>query len=161
VPITFTIYGPGSTAGTIGGVLASQTKTFNVPYRPSANGTACGPGTASIFTGASNDGTQWFDPATGSCYYGVTYAATFTSFTFTSSRVLPTTVVYSVSYSASSGPAASLNVLFSTESASGAVTVGSDRDPGNLFVAAVSSSNALGGASGEITCSNVGTSFDE
>ena len=161
VPITFTIYSPGSTAGTVGGVLASETKTFNVPYRPSANGTACAPGTSSIFPGGPNDGSQWFDPATGSCYYGVTYAATFSSFTFTSSHVLPTTVVYGVSYSASSGPASSLNVLFSTESASGGVTVGSDRDPGNLFVAAVSSSNDLGGASGEITCSTVGTSFDE
>ena len=158
VSITFTIYSPGPAAGTVGGVLALQTKTFNVPFRPSANNsTACGSGTSSIF-GGSNDGTQWFDPATGSCYYGVTYAATFSNFTFAGSHVLPTTVVYGVAYSAASGPASSLNVLFSTESASGGVTVGSDRDPGNLFVAAGSGSNDLGGASGEITCSTVGTS---
>ncbi len=162
VPITFTIYSPGPAAGTVGGVLASQTKTFNVPYRPSADPTECAADTSSIFTGYPNDGTQWFDPATGSCYYGLTYAATFSKFTFaSSSHVLPTTVVYGVSYSASSGPASSLNVLYSTESASGGVTVGSDRDPGNLFVAAGSGSNDLGGASGEITCSTVGTSFEE
>jgi hypothetical protein len=53
-----------------------------------------------------------------------------------------------------------LNVLFSTESASGAVTVGSDTDPGNLFVAGLGS-NALGGPTGEITCSPVGTTFAE
>ena len=161
VPITFTIYSPGPTAGSVGGVLASETKSFNVPYRPSADPMECAATTSSIFTGYSNDGTQWFDPATGSCYYGLTYAATFTNFTFaSSSHVLPTTVVYGVSYNASSAPASSLNVLYSTESASGGVTVGSDRDPGNLFVAG-SASNDLGGAGGEITCSTVGTSFQE
>jgi len=156
VPITFTIYSPGPAAGTVGAPLASQTKTFKVPYRPSPNPTACAAG--SIFPGVSNDGTQWFNPATGSCYYGVVYAA---HFTFNGSKDLPTTVVYGVSYSASSGPASSLNVLLSTESASGGVTVGSDTDPGNLFVAAGSTTNALGGSGGQITCTPVLTSFEE
>jgi hypothetical protein len=141
--------------------LATQTKTFNVPYPPAGNGAACAASTSSIFTGAANNGTQWFNPATGSCYYGVVYAATFNHFTFSGPRSLPTTVVYGISYNASSGPASSLNVLFSTESSSGAVTVGSDTDPGNLFVAAGSASNDLGGPTGEITCSTVGTSFSE
>ena len=101
---------------------------------------------------------QWFDPATGSCYYGVVYAATFR---FDGSQELPTTVVYGVSYDASAGPASSLNVLMSTESAAGAVTVGSDTDPGNLFVQARSAANALGGTSGQITCSNVVGPFAE
>jgi hypothetical protein len=158
VPITFTIYSPGPTAGTVGAVLAQQTKTFQVPYRPSPSPTACAAGTSSIFAGSANDGTQWFNPATGSCYYGVVYAA---HFTFSGSKALPTTVVYGVSYSASSGPASSLNVLLSTESASGGVTIGSDTDPSNLFVAAGSASNALGGANGQITCTPVGTTFEE
>jgi hypothetical protein len=157
VPVTFTFYQPGSTGGSVGAVLATQTKTFNVPYRPAGDATACAAGTNSIFAGFANDGTQWFDPATGSCYYGVVYPATFT---FKGSK-LPTTVVYGVSYDATTGPASSLNVLLSTESASGAVTTGSDTDPGNLFVQARSAANALGGTNGQITCSTVGTSFQE
>lgn len=157
VPITFTFYLPGSTGGSVGAVVASETKTFNVPYRPAGNATACGAATNSIFPGYANNGTQWFDSATGSCYYGVVYPATFT---FKNTR-LPSTVVYGVSYNASTGPASSLNVLFSTESASGAVTVGSDTDPGNLFVQGASAANDLGGPSGEITCSPVGTTFQE
>jgi hypothetical protein len=159
VSITFNIYSPGSTAGTVDTtVLATETQTFNVPYRPSADPTECPAGTPSIEAGATLDGTQWFNPATGTCYYGKTYAATFNHFRFTSrSHVLPTTVVYGVSYDASSGPASSLNVLFSTESASGVVTVGSDTDPGNLFLA-----DTAAGPSPEITCApTVGTSFAE
>ncbi|HUY56502.1 MAG TPA: hypothetical protein VMV12_01550 [Candidatus Micrarchaeaceae archaeon] len=158
VPITFNIYQPGATGGSVGALLATQTKTFHVPYRPSADATACAATTSSIFPGFSNDGTQWFNPATGSCYFGVVYAA---NFNFNDRQNLPATVVYGISYIATSGPASSLNVLLSTESSSGAVTVGSDTDPGNLFVAAGSTSNALGGASGQITCSAVGTSFQE
>jgi hypothetical protein len=161
VSIMFTIYRPGATGGTVGAVLATQTKTFNVPYRPSANPTACAAGTNSIFAGppGTNDGTQWLDPATGTCYYGVVYPATFR---FEGSRELPTTVVYGVSYDATSSvPASSLNVLMSTESASGAVTVGSDTDPGNLFVQARSAGNALGGPNGQITCSAVVGPFAE
>lgn len=157
VPITFTIYKPGTTPGSVGAVLATQTKTFAVPERPAASA-ACAAGTTSIFPGGPNAGTEWFNPATGSCYYGVVYAANFNNFTFAkgSKNNLPTTVVYGVSYNATGpGPASSLNVLFSTESSSGAVTVGSDTDPGNLFVAAGTGSNALGGTGGQITCSSV------
>jgi hypothetical protein len=157
VPITFTFYQPGTTGGSVGAVLATQTKTFNVPYRPAGDATACAAGTASIFPGYANDGSQWFNAATGSCYYGVVYPATFT---FRDSK-LPATVVYGVSYDATTGPASSLNVLMSTESQSGAVTVGSDTDPGNLFVQAGSATNALGGPNGQITCSPVGTTFQE
>lgn len=159
VSITFTIYEPGASSGTVGAVLASETQTFNVPYRPSANSIACPAGTPSIFPGPPPlDGGEWFNPATGTCYYGKTYAATFKHFT-SHSHGLPTTVVYGVSYSASSSLAASsLNVLLSTESASGAVTVGSDTDPGNLFLA----DTAAGTTSPEITCTTpVGTSFAE
>lgn len=163
VPITFTIYAPGSSAGTVGNVLATDTQTFNIPYRPSGNAADCPSGTGSTFAGTTLDGNEWFDPATGTCYYGVTYAATFNHFTFTGSRTLPNTVVYGISYTPTpSNPGTeSLNVLFSTESASGDVTVGSDTDPMNLFVAASSTVNDVGGSTGEITCSTVGTTFEE
>jgi hypothetical protein len=155
VPVTFTIYAPGGTGGSVGTVLATKTKTFQVPYRPAGNPTACAASTSSIFPG-SNDGTQWFNPATGSCYYGVVFPA---KFAFAAPyATLPSTVVYGISYNATSGPASSLNVLFSTESASGAVTTGSDTDPGNLFVQAGAGSNDVGGSTGELTCSTVPSS---
>jgi hypothetical protein len=163
VPITLRIYNPGSSAGTVGSLIASETHEFDIPYRPSATPSTCPSGTASTFAGATLDGGEWLDSSTGTCYYGTTYAATFDSFTFTGSHVLPGTVVYGISFpSTASTPAQSLNVLFSTESADGAVTVGSDTDPGNLFVKASNASNDVGGSSGEITCATVGTaSFEE
>ena len=157
-PITFTIYSQGTTAGSVGSVIATKTQTFAIPYRPSASPTACDAASASIFAGYSNDGTQWFDSATGSCYYGITYAATFN---FGDISLGSTSVVYGISYDATTpGPAQSLNVLESSESPSGSVTHGSDTDPGNLFVSA-SAGNAVGGVGGEVTCSTVGTTFAE
>jgi hypothetical protein len=161
VPITLTIYKPGTTGGSVGAVIATSTETFNVPYRPSASPVDCAATTSSIFPGTPNNGTQWFDYATGDCYYGVTYAATFTSADFGAGPfALPRSVVYGISYPTTTSFEQSLNVLLSTESASGAVTVGSDTDPGNLFVSAAVS-NDVGGSTGEITCSTVGTTFAE
>lgn len=162
--ITFTIYAPGPTEGTVGSVLASDQESFNIPYRPSSS-VSCN-NVPSIFPGPPNlDGNEWFDPATGTCYYGITYAATFDHFTFTGSRTLPRTVVYGISYdgaSPSASPGAQgLNVLYSTESASGAVPVGSDTDPGNLYASARIDANGLGGSGGQITCAAVGTTFQE
>ena len=158
VAVTFTFYLPGATGGSVGAVLATQTKTFDVPYRPAGNATACGANTASIFPYTTNDGSQWLDPATGSCYYGVVYPATFN---FSPSVALPSTVVNGIPYNATSGPASSMNVLFSTETPGGAVATGSDTDPGNLFVQAGTGSNALGGSGGQITCSTVSGGFSE
>ena len=33
VPITFTIYNQGASAGTVGSVIATRTQTFDIPYR--------------------------------------------------------------------------------------------------------------------------------
>jgi hypothetical protein len=155
LPITLTIYQPGSPAGTVGTQIATDTQTFAIPYAPAADPVNCAAGTASIFPGYSNDGTQWFDAATGSCYYGITDAVTFD---FSSQGVtLPGTVVYEISYDGTTGPAQSLNVLLSTEAPDGAVAVGSDTDPGNVFI--TSTSNPA--TTGEMTCSNAQTGFVE
>jgi len=37
VPITFNIYNPGATPGTVGSLITTETQSFNIPYRPSAN----------------------------------------------------------------------------------------------------------------------------
>ena len=157
VPITFTIYNQGTSAGSVGSVIATETDTFAVPYRPSASPSACDAASNSIFAGYSNDGTQWFDSATGSCYYGITDAVTFD---FGDITLPSTSVIYGISYDASSGPASSLNVLETSETPSGSVTHGSDTDPGNLFIAAAAGS-AAGGNGGEVTCSTVDTTFSE
>lgn len=158
LPVTFTIYNQGSSAGSVGSVIATKTDTFAIPYRPSASPTACNAASNSIFAGYSNDGTQWFDSATGSCYYGITDAITFN---FGDISLGSTSVIYGISYDATDpGPGQSLNVLETSETPSGSVTHGSDTDPGNLFVAA-SAGNAVGGNGGEVTCSAVGTAFAE
>ena len=117
-----------------------DTQTFTVPYRPSAADVAnpgyCTGGTN--WSGYTNDGSQWYDPNNGNCYYGIDYAASFSSFTWTTnatSTVLPRTIVYGIAFTATSGPSASLNMEMSTEPTD--VTLGSDADPGNVFVSAV------------------------
>ncbi len=163
VPITLYIYGPPATDSTAPGpLLAYDTQTFTVPYRPSAADVAnpgyCTGGTN--WSGYTNDGSQWYDPNNGNCYYGIDYTASFSSFTWTTnatSTVLPSTIVYGIAFTATSGPSASLNMEMSTEPTD--VTLGSDADPGNVFVSTSSGSNSVGGTGGEITCSAVGTSF--
>jgi hypothetical protein len=148
--VTLSIY------NTSGVLLTSDNQTFNVPYRPSASPTSCAAGTSNWTGGTySNDGSQWYDATNGTCNYGITYDATFNSFS-PGGYVLPSTVVYGISYDASTGPTSSLNVEMSNESTS--VTVGSDADPGNVYLA---STGAAGGTTGEITCSAVNGGFNE
>jgi hypothetical protein len=156
-PITVTIY--NSTEST---VLATDTETFNIPYRPSAaavaNPSKCTTGTDNWASPAYlNDGSQWYDPATNNCYFGILYTATFSNFSFTGSHVLPSTVIYGISYSPSgSDPTSSLNVELSNESTN--ISVGSDADPGNLFL---TSTGAAQGTGGQITCSITTAGFNE
>ena len=145
VAITFSIYGAGVN-GVPGSLITKDTQTFKIPFRPAASPTCTG-----SFAG------EWFDAATGDCLNGFSTPITFNNF---SRAFLPSVVVYGISYAAS-GPAAGLNVEVSSDNeVTGAVTVGSDTDPGNVY-ASGSSSNGLGGATGELTCSPVGTAFIE
>jgi hypothetical protein len=134
VPITFSIYHPGTTPGTTGGLIANDTQTFNIPFRPSAN-PAC--------VGAP---TKWM-ATTGTCYNGL---ATNITFDFASQGItLPSPIVYGISYSTdhygpqpiggSTSPTDSLNVAFTTESSD--VSAGSDVNPGNIFVNSASATN--------------------
>lgn len=102
-PISLTLYGAdGST------VLAKQTKTFTLPYRPSPDPTCPSP-------------SQWRDPASGSCQNGY---ATKIEFTF-KKMLLPDSLVYGVAFNTNtwgyaplgaSGPYESLNVGVTFES---------------------------------------------
>ena len=146
VAITFSIYGAGVN-GVPGSLITSDTQTFKIPFRPSASATCA----------ASYPG-EWFDAATGDCLNGYATPITFNNFSRAS---LPSVVVYGISYAAT-GNAASLNVEVSSDNeVTGAVTVGSDTDPGTVYASAGSGSNDLGGPTGELTCSAVGTAFVE
>jgi hypothetical protein len=88
VPVTFNVYAPatnGAGVNTAGTLLATQTKTFLVPYRPSADATNC------------TDG-RWFKKNQG-CFNGL---ASNITFDFTALHVqLPGTVVYGITYNTS------------------------------------------------------------
>ena len=130
IPITFNIYQVGPN-DTVGAPIATQTQTFEVPYRPSTDSINC-------------TGGKWYDNASGQCYNGL---ATNISFDFSSLDVqLPDTVIYGISYNTSHyGPAPigeatscysssagcpydSLNVALSPQ-----VVVGSKPHPDTLF----------------------------
>ena len=144
VPITLNIYNPGITS-TPGTLIASDTQNFEIPYRPSADNTMCG-----------NTG-QWYDATTGTCYFGFATNITFDASNFTPANpTLPGTLVYGIAYDTTTNgynpvgtqgvPQDGLNIGMSTDPTN--VTVGSDADPGNLFMA----QSAAYTASSEITC---------
>jgi hypothetical protein len=137
--ITLYLY-QAATAGIPGALIASDTETFNIPFRPSSAPSSAG----------CADSTEWLDNAATAAAYGVTAdnlchhgLANNITFNFSSQGVvLPSTVVYGISYNTdhygpqptkgSSNPADSLNVAFTTASAN--VSVGSDTVPGDIFI---------------------------
>jgi hypothetical protein len=83
VPITFTIY--ADNGGVAGSVLAQQTATITVPYRPSAS---------SQCTGA--DAGKWYNSKDRTCYNGLPYLATVNM--SSPAVTLPDRVIWSVEY---------------------------------------------------------------
>jgi hypothetical protein len=82
IPITLKIYAP-SGSNTAGALLATQTRTFTVPYRPSSDTARCGDG-------------RWFASTALGCFNGIEWLVTFD---FASEHItLPNTVVYGVAY---------------------------------------------------------------
>ncbi len=82
VPITFNIYNVG-TGYTAGSLIATDTETFTVPYRPSSDANC-------------PDGEAWYDTATQTCNHGIAKNITF-DFS-TQGITLPNTVIYGISY---------------------------------------------------------------
>ena len=128
-PITFNVYDADGTT-----VLASSTKTFAIPYRPSASAKCTG----------DNAG-KWYDNALKTCFNGF---ATNITFAF-SGPVLPNSVVFGIAYNTThyghtpigegascfTSPSGcgydSLNVALSTEAD---VSAGSETTPGTLLL---------------------------
>lgn len=82
VPLTFNIYDDQGGTQVPGDLIASQTKTVNVQYRPSASD-KCGDG-------------RWYSKTDHTCYNG--FAQTFKA-SFASGTTLPDEVIWSVAYS--------------------------------------------------------------
>ncbi len=154
LPVTLNIYAaPAVPGGAVGTPLASDTQTFNIPYRPSASPAQCAAGTYN-WSGYPNDGSQWYNAADGKCNYGTSYMAVFN---FQPQHVtIPGSIVYGIAFDATSGPGSSLNVMLSNETT--AISVGSDTNAGNLYAAVGSSWNDVG--PGEITCQTVTSGFN-
>lgn len=79
-PITVNVYAVGA-GGAVGALLATQTQTFALPYRPSADAAHC-------------TGGRWYSTADATCYNGL---ATPIAFTLTGAT-LPDDAIVSVAY---------------------------------------------------------------
>jgi hypothetical protein len=90
---------------------------------------------------------------TGIANFDVTFK-NFTSVNYYPGTPLPSTVVYGIAYDNTSGDQ-SMNVQMSYEPP----LVGSDTAPGNLFLSTTGGNGAAGGPTGEVTCSDVNTTF--
>lgn len=136
LPITLTLYGAGAT-GAVGTVIETTTQTFTIPFRPSADPATCNHSTGT--TGWLNDAAtaaQFHVTADTKCHYGLANNITFD---ITNHKVLPSKVIYGISFNTQTygphplghaTPATSLNVALNT-SAHGP-TVGSDVYPGRV-----------------------------
>lgn len=109
-PMTFNVYNVGA-GNTVGTKIATQTQTFVLPYRPSADPGHC-PADPNNY---APNAVKWFDGAT--CYNGKAANITFTF----SGETLPDSVIFGISYNTSTngyapvgagngGPLDSLNV---------------------------------------------------
>ena len=135
VPITFNIFKVGAN-NALGSLIATDTQTFQIPFRPSANTTNC------PLTANDDNNGEWYNNAATATTYGVTADSAFhnglasnITFDFSSQGiVLPSKVIYGIAYStgsnpngqngAAGSPISSLNVGLTTEPPQ--PTVGSD-----------------------------------
>ena len=159
-PITLNIYSAGANHA-VGGLLATDTQMFAIPYRPSASDPA-----VYAAQGCTVNGGQWYDASDNSCYNGFD-----TNITFNLSAqnvVLPSNVVYGIAYNTSDYGATpygdstachaavsgcgydSLNVGLSNDPNN--VSVGSDPNPGTVYWNTQTAGNYCdGGAGGTAT----------
>jgi hypothetical protein len=89
LPITLDIYAVIDVAGvpTQGALLATQTKTFEIPYRPSSDPAKCG-----------GDGQVWFSQRDNVCYHGLAHEI---DFDLDSKVMVPDRMIVGISYNTS------------------------------------------------------------
>ncbi len=133
--MTLTIYSVGAD-NSVGSIIASDTQTMNIPYRPSSNNSEClGPNLDNPNAGPGAANGEWYNGST--CSIDLNSNITFNGVDFTVPNItLPGSVIYGISYDATSGPAQSLNVAVSDDTGNVAttnVTVGSDAIAGDFL----------------------------
>jgi len=94
-PITLNVYDVG-TNGAVGTLITSSTKTFNIPYRPSADNANC----------TGSDAGEWYSASDNTCYNGF---ATPISFSLTG-LTLPDKVIVSVAFNIRCTPCPGIQV---------------------------------------------------
>ena len=116
---------PGN--GIPGATILTVTKTFAIPYRPSANNTKC----------IGDEAGNWFDAKNGECFPGL---ATNITFNLSSMKVtLPKTFVFGIAYNTSdygAAPYGEATACFTSTEGCGydSLNVGLSYDPDNLNV---------------------------
>jgi hypothetical protein len=142
-PVTLHIYTPG-VGDSVGTQIASLTKTFKMPYRPSANPTKC----------AGNGG--WYKK--GVCYHGKLFKISFVL----RGATIPSKAIVSVSYNTSdygavpqrpqpcnSAPNGCPYDALNVGGMEGAPSVGSDPQPNSVYVSSTwTGAYCDGGAAG-------------
>lgn len=131
-PITLNVYDVGS-GGAVGALLHSETQTFAIPYRPSADSTNC--------TGL-NAG-EWYSTSDSTCYNGFATPISFNLAGYT----LPNTVIVSVAFNTThygDAPYGEGTACFASSAGCGydslnvglanALTVGTDPQPNDAYL---------------------------
>jgi len=150
-PITLNVYSVGS-GNSVGALAASQTQTFNIPYRPSADSVNC----------TGDQAGEWYSATDHSCYNGFA-----TPISFNLSGTLPNPAIISVAYNTSDygyAPYGDVTACHSTSGGCGydslnvaltdpdsvpsivAPSVGSDPQPNNVYAYAAGSYGYCDGA---------------
>jgi hypothetical protein len=132
VPVTLSIYAAPTTPSTpLAAPIATDTQTFQVPYRPSEDDTHCvGPNLDNPSAGAGDPNGEWYNGTT--CSNGLNTNITFNAANFTGSvSSLPGELVYGISYPTTTTPEKALNVAVSDDTND--VTVGSDAITGDFL----------------------------
>jgi len=90
--ITLNVYSVGA-SNALGTKIVTATKTFQIPFRPSADDTHCtGPNTADGFTGSGPNG-EWFSSIDNKCYNGLV-----TPVVFNLTGTIPQNAIITVAY---------------------------------------------------------------
>jgi hypothetical protein len=155
-PITLNVYNVGAN-NAVGSLLATDTQTFAIPFRPSSSDPSDPTNSAAGCTGG-----QWYDSTDNSCYSGLANNITFNL--AAQNVVLPNNVIYGIAYNTSDYGAVpythatacaatvagcgydSLNVALSQDPTN--VSVGSDPNPGQVFWNTATAANYCDGGTG-------------
>jgi hypothetical protein len=142
-PITLNLYGAGGTSP--GALIATQTESFDIPYRPSTDSVHCTAG-------------RWYSSADSTCYNGL---ATTITFEFGHPGiVVPSTIVWGIAFntttwgyspigaSACSATAAGCGYDSLNVGAQDLALIGTDTDPSGAFYNSVTAGNYCDGGTG-------------